>query len=668
MPKTFSHATAIANIRGEEESKLKPVLLILAILLIAGFASSHETVCPNGCDSTSIQAAVYAAHSNDTIDVYSGNYNESVVLTKDVTFRGIDTGSGEPIVNGDLYKNGFNTVLRGFSFQSVSADWVDAENMTTSNTTLYLIEKAFENPSKSKAIESLDKIIKANPKDAWALYRKGWVLSDAGRYDESTDIMKESIAMDPYFASPWNAIGNNYWALKKYDKALEAYEKAIQLRPDKGLYWFNKGDALKEMGRTSESEAAYERASELGYGNFTPTSKAISNSPGETSTSSTFIKDHIMASNVDESTNNVITRAYSFSSTDSKAYSWISLGKAENGTVKWMWYSPDGNLYRTETVDIPTPSGDYWPSYNVWSYIYIAGDNAANLPGDWHVDVYLDDQKEYTEYFSISGDRSSALSENKSYTPAAEQSEAVSWLNQGIALGNLGKYSEAIQAFDKAIEINPKYEAAWYLKGAALNKWDMYNEAIQAYNKVIEIDPRNESAWRGIGITLGNLGKYDEAVQAFDRAIDINPGNAAGWYLKGAALDRQGKYDDAIQAIDKAIEINPQDADAWNLKGMVLDDLGKSIEAIQAYDNSTQINPQNADAWYNKGEALYWLKKYNDSIQAVDKAIGINPQDADAWYLKSLALDDLGKHNESKIAYNNSIEIDPEIEEDWWDL
>jgi pectin methylesterase-like acyl-CoA thioesterase len=64
---------------------LKSVLLILAILIIAGFAQAHRTVCLNGCDSKSIQAAVYAAHPNDTIDVYSGTYNESVVLTKDVT-------------------------------------------------------------------------------------------------------------------------------------------------------------------------------------------------------------------------------------------------------------------------------------------------------------------------------------------------------------------------------------------------------------------------------------------------------------------------------------------------------------------------------------------------------------------------------------------------------
>ena len=167
------------------EIKLKLVLTIAAIVLIAGFAqASTLTVCPRGCGYTSIQATVYAAHPNDTIEIQSGTYNESVVLTKNIMFKGIDTGSGEPIVNGDLYQNGFIMVLHGFSFESVSSGIPYTKDMTP-NTTLYWIEKAFKNPSTPKSIAALDKILKTNPKDAWAWHRKGMVLSNAGRYDES---------------------------------------------------------------------------------------------------------------------------------------------------------------------------------------------------------------------------------------------------------------------------------------------------------------------------------------------------------------------------------------------------------------------------------------------------------------------------------------------------
>jgi len=250
----------------QEEIKLKLVLAIAAIILIVGSAQATTiAVCPSGCDYASIQAAVYAAKPNDTIEVQSGTYNESVVLTKNIMFNGVDKGSGEPIVNGDLYKNSFDTALRGFSFQSVSSGLPYADDMTTPNTTIYWIEKAYENPSNPNAIASLKQIIKADPKDSWAWYRIGLVLYYAQRYDESIDAYNESLKLDPYYAATWNNKGPDFDGLKKYDLALEAYEKAIQLKPDYAVAWNNKGWDLKRLGQTAESDAAFAKAKELGY-------------------------------------------------------------------------------------------------------------------------------------------------------------------------------------------------------------------------------------------------------------------------------------------------------------------------------------------------------------------------------------------------------------------
>ncbi len=38
-------------------------------------------------------------------------------------------------------------------------------------------------------------------------------------------------------------------------------------------------------------------------------------------------------------------------------------------------------------------------------------------------------------------------------------------INKGVALKIQGKYDEAIEALDKAIEINPDFAEAWYNKG-----------------------------------------------------------------------------------------------------------------------------------------------------------------------------------------------------------
>jgi hypothetical protein len=123
----------------------------------------------------------------------------------------------------------------------------------------------------------------------------------------------------------------------------------------------------------------------------------------------TNILDHSMASNIDELTSNVITRINTFSSTDSKVYSWLSLGNVGAGIVDFYWYSPNGNIYKKISIYIPSnPNGDYWPSYNVWSYLDIAG-YITDLPGNWHVDVYLDGQKLLTEQFALDGTPSNVI-------------------------------------------------------------------------------------------------------------------------------------------------------------------------------------------------------------------------------------------------------------------
>ena len=53
------------------------------------------------------------------------------------------------------------------------------------------------------------------------------------------------------------------------------------------------------------------------------------------------------------------------------------------------------------------------------------------------------------------------------------------------ALFNLERYEEAIEYYDKALAIDPNNAKAWYAKGYTLGKLGKYNEAIQAYDRVI---------------------------------------------------------------------------------------------------------------------------------------------------------------------------------------
>ena len=221
------------------------------------------------------------------------------------------------------------------------------------------------------------------------------------------------------------------------------------------------------------------------------------------------------------------------------------------------------------------------------------------------------------------------------------------------------KYEMAIEAYDKAIAINPMNAASWNNKGFALNILGRNEEAIEAYNKAIEIDPMYANAWNNKGLALYTLSLYERAIEAYDKAIEINPKHVDAWNNKGLVLYILEKYEKAIKAFNNAIKIDPKHDDAWNNKGFAFIRLGKCKEAIKVFKKAIEINPKQDDAWNGKGLAFYDLGKYEEAIIAFNNAIEINPEYANAWNGKGLAFYKLGKYEEAKKVYNKAIEIDP---------
>ncbi len=66
-----------------------------------------------------------------------------------------------------------------------------------------------------------------------------------------------------------------------------------------------------------------------------------------------------------------------------------------------------------------------------------------------------------------------------------DNNEKVAYYIKGKSLENLGKYSEAIECFNKAIQIDSKYIDAYNSKGISLNILGKYMEALECFNIAI---------------------------------------------------------------------------------------------------------------------------------------------------------------------------------------
>lgn len=237
--------------------------------------------------------------------------------------------------------------------------------------------------------------------------------------------------------------------------------------------------------------------------------------------------------------------------------------------------------------------------------------------------------------------------------------QAPSLFALGVTYGKLSQPKAAIESFDKALDIDPRYGKAWCNKGIALSGLGNFEAAIECFDKGIALDPDYAEAWNNKGVLFGRLGKDESAVECYDKATKIDPGYFKAWNNKGVALGKLERHEAALECFAQAVTINPGYAEAWYNKGVAFGKLGKPVQELECYDKTTELNPEDSDAWRNKGLAFKALGKLEAAIECYDKAIKIIPEYAEAWCNKGVALRDLGKSEEAIVALDNSVKMNP---------
>ena len=139
---------------------------------------------------------------------------------------------------------------------------------------------------------------------------------------------------------------------------------------------------------------------------------------------------------------------------------------------------------------------------------------------------------------------------------------AFGYINRGIAYGEKGDHDRAIADFNKAIELDPKYDEAYYNRGYAYSKKGDHGHALADYNKAIELDPKHAPAYINRGLVYFDKGDFDRAIADYNEAIELDPKYAKAYYNRGGAYGKKGDHDRAMADFNKAIELDPKHAPA----------------------------------------------------------------------------------------------------------
>jgi len=115
------------------------------------------------------------------------------------------------------------------------------------------------------------------------------------------------------------------------------------------------------------------------------------------------------------------------------------------------------------------------------------------------------------------------------------------WSTIGFVLAERGELAAALDAFDRALALDPRDSGTHFNVGYVLQQQGRHEEALAALERAVAADPANDRAWFGAGLSLVRLSRLEEAAARFEEAARLQPFNPYAAYELAAVYHRLGR-------------------------------------------------------------------------------------------------------------------------------
>jgi tetratricopeptide (TPR) repeat protein len=264
----------------------------------------------------------------------------------------------------------------------------------------------------------------------------------------------------------------------------------------------------------------------------------------------------------------------------------------------------------------------------------------------------------------------------------------------GFLHADAGAVTEAIDALQSAIKLEPRLSGSWQLlaelhltegeEEAASNASNQaflnsannpalaeavqkfragkLGQAEQACREFLKQHPTDVNAIRLLAEIGIKLGVYDDAEKLLERCLELAPGFEGARLNYANVLSQRNKLEAALAQVDLLLESEPQKKSLLSLKAQVLVKMADFSSALPIYDDLLTRFPPRPNMALAYGHALKTVGDQDKAIAAYRQATELQPGFGDAWWslanLKTFRFtdEDLAVMRREMLAKNNTLE------------
>jgi tetratricopeptide (TPR) repeat protein len=192
----------------------------------------------------------------------------------------------------------------------------------------------------------------------------------------------------------------------------------------------------------------------------------------------------------------------------------------------------------------------------------------------------------------------------------------------GATFSSSGEYDGAVEAYKKALSFDDKKTAIYRALARLHIKWGHADKAIIVYRNAIKAYPSLAFIYKDIAKELMQKKMTAEAEKLLQIAADVGP--EMSWrYYEGIGLSilSSGKYDRAIELFGKVLQTNPKSDKAYFYIGFALGRKGNYEEAAKNYKQALRLNPRRIDVKTNLAEIELIRGRFSNAFDLANEVL-----------------------------------------------